>query len=66
MSADTDPRTGLPAAARALVDLAGSRVVGGAVRRTTVAVARRLGDGPPRRWRLGLLVVARAMVQRAV
>jgi GT2 family glycosyltransferase len=62
---DSDPRSGLPTAARRLVDLAGSPVVGGPLRRATVAVARRLGDGPPTRWRLGLLVIARAMVQRA-
>jgi glycosyltransferase involved in cell wall biosynthesis len=65
LGADPDPRAGLPRAARRFVDLAGSRVVGGAVRGATVAAARRLGDGPPKRWRLGLLVMAGAMVQRA-
>jgi hypothetical protein len=54
----------LPRPARALVDLADGRVFGGMIRRATVGAARRFGDGPPARWRVGLLVVARAMVQR--
>jgi len=31
----------------------------------TVAAARRFGDGRPARWRVALVVIARAMVQRA-
>jgi glycosyltransferase involved in cell wall biosynthesis len=62
---DADPAAGLPRSARAMVDLSRARVIGGVVRRTTVALARRLGDGAPTRWRVGLVVVARAMVQRA-
>jgi hypothetical protein len=58
------PGDGLPRPARALVDLADGRVFGGVIRRATVGAARRFGDGPPARWRVGLLVVARAMVQR--
>jgi glycosyltransferase involved in cell wall biosynthesis len=62
---DGDPRDGLPRRARPVVDLADAPVVGRLVRAATVALARRLGDGPPARWRVRLLVIARALVQRA-
>jgi glycosyltransferase involved in cell wall biosynthesis len=65
LAPDGDPRHGLPRAARLVVDLAAVPGVGAIVRRATVALARRAGDGRPARWRVGLLVVARAMVQRA-
>jgi hypothetical protein len=61
----TDSRDGLPRAARAVVELSATRVVGPMVRWVAVGVARRLCDGPPARWRVGLLVVSRAIVQRA-
>jgi len=40
-------------------------VIGGVVGRAVVGLARRCGDGAPARWRVALVVVARAMVQRA-
>jgi hypothetical protein len=61
---DADPAVGLPRPARAVVDLTGVPVVGAGVRRVALAAARRVGDGRPARWRVGLLVVARAKVQR--
>jgi hypothetical protein len=59
------PGAGLPRAVRAVVELGQVPVIGGVVRRVTIGAARRFGDGPPTRWRTGLLVVARTMVQRA-
>jgi glycosyltransferase involved in cell wall biosynthesis len=65
LGADADPGAGLPRAAHAFVELAGVPRLGLPLRRGTIAAARRFGDGPPSRWRVGLLVVARAIVQRA-
>ena len=65
LGADGDPGAGLPRPARVVVDLTGVRVIGSLVRRVVVGLARRAGDGPPARWRVALVVVARAMVQRA-
>jgi hypothetical protein len=62
---DGDPRAVLPAPARIVVALAETPGLGRAVGASVVAAARRLGDGPPERWRLALLVVARVIVQRA-
>ena len=59
-------RRSAPARVRLVVDAAGLPVLGAVVRWVTTGAARRLGDGPPARWRVALLVVARAMVQRAV
>src|SRR4051812_7231764 len=65
LGADGDPGAGLPRPARMVVDLTGIRVIGGVVRRVVVGFARWTGDGPPARWRVALVVVARAVVQRA-
>jgi hypothetical protein len=65
LPADGDPANGLPRPARAVVDVAGRRGIGAPVRWATIAAARRLGDGRPTRWRIALVVVARAIVQRA-
>jgi hypothetical protein len=60
-----DPAAGLARPVRAVVGVAAAPVLGPAVRRATTAAARRFGDGAPSRWRVGLLVVARTMAQRA-
>ncbi len=57
------PTAGLPTPLRIVASVATAPIVGPPLRHVVLAAARRFGDGPPRRVRVALLVLARALVQ---
>lgn len=60
---ESPPTAGLPAVLRVAAMVATAPIIGAPLRRAVLAAARRFGDGPPRRVRVALLVLARVLVQ---